>query len=187
MNRTRPVLAAALSTFAFAFAATSVSAQVGPREPRTYVPPPPSATSTGVAAADAAPGRPGPEELSAPPLLRGCRLETRDALHPEQIELVGLEQSGTPYRPDLVLKRSSLAAHPGTSAANLHERQLAVFSGGVVTTRLPEVAPKLNVRATLAAGASDFANETRPWWALTAVGSIAFSILLVRRKLTRRR
>jgi hypothetical protein len=185
MNPT-PSRRIALAAVALALAATAASAQEGPREPRTFTPPPPSATSTGVPAPAAGTRVAEVKELSEPPLLRGCRLETRDALHPDQIALVGLEQTDKRYRPDLDLKRSPLAAKAAKSEGDLHARQLAAYSGGVVTSHLPEVAPKLNVRATLAAGASGLAGETGPWWAVTTVGTIAFSILLVRRKLTRR-
>jgi hypothetical protein len=182
MTRPNPSLRAALSALAFALAANAATAQVEPREPRTFVPPPPSANSTGGAPVDPA----SVKEMRAAPSLRGRKLVTRDALHPEQIELVGLEQSGEAYRSDLDLKRSQLAAHPNRSEENLHQRQLAIFTGGPVTTRLPEVAPKRSYRASFAQGANDLAAETRPWWAISAVGSVVFSILLVRRKLTRR-
>jgi len=186
MNPTPSLLRTALAAVALALAATSASAQEGPREPRTFTPPPPSATSTGVPAPAAGTRAAEAKELCEPPMLRGCRLETHDALHPDQIALVGLEQTDKRYRSDLDLKRTPLAAKPTKSEGDLHARQLAAYSGSVVTSHLPEVAPKLNVRATLVADASGLASESGPWWALTVVGSIVSSVLLVRRKLTRR-
>jgi hypothetical protein len=115
--------------------APSAAAQTLPREGRTFVVPPPSVESTG--GEPVTPVAP----LHSAPRLRGFKLETRDALHPEEITLVGLEQSERPYRPDLALKRTALGegvtrtpeSEAGELDSNaLYQRQLAIFSGETV-------------------------------------------------------
>ncbi len=155
-------------------AASSASAQVAERESRTFVVPPPSETSTG--GEPTAPVAP----LQGAPRLRGFKLETRDAMHPDEIVLVGLEQAEKPYRPDLSFRRTALggAAKPeDRDESELYRRQLAIYSGEPAEDP-PDETPDVPVRSDGPApeGASDAPDSWfRPWhvaaFALFGVGA----------------
>ena len=167
-------VALALASLAGGAAAQSSMSR---EEGRTYTPPPPSASSTGGAPVDAAALAP----MDRAPRLRGSQLLTRDALHPDEIELVGLEGSETPYRADLGLDRTPLAANGDVDLEELHRRQLAIFSGERVK-RLPDnvPAPK-RTEATVAAAAAQDSARARSYLlpalvALVVVGGLCIEI-----------
>ncbi len=168
---------------AFALASAAAVAQQAGREARSFVVPPPSATSTG--------GAPSamPPPLHGAPRLRGRTLETKDVLHADEVELIGLEQTEQPYRADLGLDRTPLGANADPDAtgedSDLHRRQLAIFSGARAT-RFPEVvhAPTATVAADAgSAGAPPGRSST--CWAAAAVVGLVVSLFAVHRKLSR--
>jgi hypothetical protein len=151
------------------------------REPRSFVAPPPSATSTG-GAANVTP----PPPLYSAPRLRGRTLETRDALHPDEIELFGLEASSRPYRADLPLERSPLGENADASGENadLHRRQLAIYSGETVT-RLPEVVHAHGGQAPDGSASDAPAEPPSTRWSVVALVGLVVSFFAAHRKLKR--
>lgn len=168
MSRRSARLLVAVTSVATASALlVAASAQESRGRLGSFVPPPPSETSTGGAASLDDP-LPRAGSLSAL-RIRGRTIETRDQLYPGEPLLVGLEQSATPYRADLPLERSPLAQTATSDREELHQRQLALYSGERVLP-LPTVATAAPPEVVASHATS---GEEAPQGSSSAIGAIS--------------